>query len=177
MPRALALLIGTCFAFAAWAEPVEWAVADGGNGHYYEAIYWPLSWEGARDEATSMEWAEVNGYLATITSAEENQFVLDALGGCPAFWLGAYQTPGGQEPDGGWTWISGEAWGWTNWHEWEPNDDGDEKYLMTIWWDLSNQWNDEESNPYDLQGFLVEFDPDQTATHPASFGTVKALYR
>ena len=56
----------------AFADLVEWKIADGGNGHYYEAI----------DAFTRIGWAEANtaadalgGHLATITSQAENTFV------------------------------------------------------------------------------------------------------
>ena len=58
------------------ASPVQWSIADGGNGHYYEAVLVPegISWTDADLIASSKagDW-----HLATISSAEENDFVYD----------------------------------------------------------------------------------------------------
>lgn len=54
-----------------------------------------------------------SGYLATFTTQAEQSFVIGFLGGGPQLeylWLGGYQTPGSEEPYGGWNWITGEAW-------------------------------------------------------------------
>src|SRR5436190_21444639 len=53
------------------SEPVQWTTAAGGNGHYYQVVSVTngISWQQARNAAASM-----GGYLATVTSAEENDF-------------------------------------------------------------------------------------------------------
>jgi hypothetical protein len=82
-------------------------------------------------------WAEADrkarlegGYLATITSAAENDFVF-SLVNAPEFFsayygvgpaLGGVQRDGSVEPDGGWGWVSGEPWTYHNWLRQEPND-------------------------------------------------------
>jgi hypothetical protein len=160
-----------------FADPVQWLVSEGGNGHYYEAVDGPMSWNAAAVGAASLEWEGCLGHLATITSAAEDEFILTSVGGRGGFWLGATQQPGSVEPDGGWTWITGEAWDYTNWYPDEPNNDGDEKYLMTVWWDTSNRWNDEEEPPYDVYGFYVEYEPPTGRSNETTWGRVKGLYR
>ena len=65
------------FAGTAIADPVEWPIASGGNGHLYEAILTdPVTWD---DTQTAAEAA--GGYLATITSPEENAFVFSLVDG------------------------------------------------------------------------------------------------
>lgn len=66
-------------------DPCEWPVSEGGNGHYYEVIdmgptsaTW-LTWEQARAAAEAASYLSVPGHLATITSAEEEQFIIDNL--------------------------------------------------------------------------------------------------
>ncbi len=92
------------------AAPVEFS----GNGHYYELIEERLSWSDARDSAVSM-----GGYLATITSQEEDDFIDNVFNGY--FWIGGYQLEGSTEPDGGWQWVTGEDWSYTNWFSGEPS--------------------------------------------------------
>jgi hypothetical protein len=74
---------------AAWsssaAAPVEWRVADGGNGHLYEVILVPggITWTDANAAAQSRGpgW-----HLAAITSAAEDAFVAGLVNN-PAPWL------------------------------------------------------------------------------------------
>ena len=104
------------------ATPVVWQ----GNGHSYEVVQTSgyLSWEDAQIMASGQ-----GGYLATLTSAAENQFVWDLIAAATGqstgpfnlarwFWLGGHQTQPvnpTDEPSGGWAWVTGEPWGWTNW--------------------------------------------------------------
>jgi hypothetical protein len=105
------------------ALPVQWPVAAGGNGHYYEAGCVPqgISWTAASNAAVL-----AGGYLATIASRAENQFVFSLVDDAKFWhqlpdpnnhgpWLGGYQLPGAQEPAGGWVWVTGEAFTFTNW--------------------------------------------------------------
>jgi len=108
---------------AVTAAPIQWEVSAGGNGHWYE--YVPkagLNWDHAREAAAASTWQGKQGYLATITSADENawiaQSVLLPAMGYVRLWLGGYQdraTSDYAEPAGGWRWVTGEAWSYTNW--------------------------------------------------------------
>lgn len=102
-----------------------------GDIHYYEVVYVPsgnLNWYQAAKLAE-----DAGGYLASITSAEENAFVFGLVSDQKYFWvfpeggpmkhykisigpfLGGYQPEGSVEPAGGWSWLSGEAWTYSNW--------------------------------------------------------------
>ena len=100
-----------------------------GETHYYEAVYVSsgnLNWYQAAWLAE-----KAGGYLACPTTEEENAFVFSLINDPRYFWtfpeegghygisigpfLGGYQPEGSAEPDGGWTWLSGEAWEYTNW--------------------------------------------------------------
>ena len=129
---------------AAAEEPVRWD----GNGHYYEIAYSPEKhyWYEARDAATERTFKGVSGHLMTITSPEENRFLLDnvfpdSVTDDTAAWLGAWQDPTNQGAGNNWHWVTGEPWEWTNWAPDEPWDflGRNEMYLIT-WSD--NQWND-----------------------------------
>jgi hypothetical protein len=160
----LALLLGLvvlAWSSGAGAIPVEWAVADGGNGHWYDFRGRSLdgdpnsyTWETARIDALSR-----GGYLATITSADEWSFLRSSMydwvgpvdphyNTCAACgyrsyqgFLGGYQEPGSPEPSGGWKWITGEPWGFAPWSGGEPNNSPNEDYLIT-WFHDSAGWND-----------------------------------
>src|SRR6187551_3034226 len=92
----------TSFTHAEWQQ---WTVTAGGNGHYYEAVLAPagINWNDAKAAA------EVRGgYLATITSAQENTFVHNLITANEYWinagvdsrgpWLGGYQPAGSLEP-------------------------------------------------------------------------------
>jgi hypothetical protein len=136
------------------------------NGHYY----WLVNdfagdpapdWDVARDLAANTVFKGVNGYLATITSADENSFLTDFFGGdgLDGIFLGGYQLPESSEPDGGWSWVNGEWFPYfNNWAPGEPNNFGEEHY-MTYAHDVDaegKQWNDTVIDGG--SGYLVEFD-------------------
>ena len=109
------------------AAPVIWPVTNGGNGHFYLPIAtpYPISWSDANAVADLL-----GGHLVTIESAEENDFVFnlidDDIYWYPSVnlrgpWIGGYQLPGSSEPSGGWTWITGEPFTYTNWDLGQPN--------------------------------------------------------
>ena len=171
------------------AQPVQWASASGGNNHQYEAVYVQegLSWIAARDAA-----ALNGGYLASVTSADENTFiyglVLDTKfwpqnvqGFFQGPWLGGFQPTALQEPVGGWAWVSGEAWTYTNWassgsHNPQPDNWlGIENYLgMLSYGQPAPYWNDYQLDPREnamcgpVTGFIVEYDSPTEVPEPSS---------
>jgi hypothetical protein len=80
------------------------------NGHSYQRFSTPKTWNDAKAAC-----ATLGGYLATVTSQEEQKYVLSKGGQA---WLGAAD----EAQEGAWRWITGEAWSWTNWDGGEPND-------------------------------------------------------
>ena len=104
----------------------RWEMSAGGNGHWYKAV--ALTNDVTWTEADRLARLE-GGYLATITSAAENDFVF-GLVNAPEFFsasygvgpaLGGLQRDGSAEPDGGWRWMTGEPWNYHNWMRKEPN--------------------------------------------------------
>jgi hypothetical protein len=75
------LLALCCFALPqATASFIQWQVEDGGNGHYYGLVLpadpsEAYNWFQARDAAQSMSHLGATGYLVTITSFAEDQFL------------------------------------------------------------------------------------------------------
>jgi hypothetical protein len=120
------LWIGTSIANG---DAVQWTE----NGHWYEAVATggsAILWTDAQAAAASR-----GGYLATITSAEENTFVFNLIDDQSVYWhyepqqsnnwgpwIGGFQPSGSTEPDGNWQWVTAEAFGYSNWRSGEPND-------------------------------------------------------
>lgn len=98
------------------------------NGHYYKAVHVPegISWSSAKAAAE-----KAGGYLATITSQEENKFLFRLVDREELWvsntpydnfgpWIGGYQEKGAREPAGGWRWVTGEEFFFVDWAPMEP---------------------------------------------------------
>jgi len=152
-------------------SPLEWSVEGGGNGHFYLLVSEGVTWNEAKVLAEDYQWDGIQGHLATITSQDENEWICLNFPG--RFWLGGFQADGADEPDGGWQWVTGESWSYTEWHDWEPNNQGGIENSLVWYWPggcgEGGQWND-GSESYSTN-FLVEFGeseeevswPDDTA--------------
>ncbi len=155
-------------AVSAHAVPIYNAATD----HYYDRIDAApgdgYTWVAAKTAAEGMSHFGVQGYLATVTSEGENNFIIGNLSrpetGLVRYWLGGYQESGSSEPDEGWAWITGESWSYSNWASGEPDNNNSEN-VLTYWY--SGNWNDfrndntsgNEFNPPILlqNGFVVEY--------------------
>jgi hypothetical protein len=127
-----------------------------------------VGWEDANAAAQAKTFMGRQGHLATLTSEEENDFVqtnfLANLSGDT--WIGGFQDqtdPDETDPSAGWMWVTGEAWGYTNWSFGEPNDSGLEKHLEIY---SDGRWNDEGNgiNRYAMVEYLVP--------EPATFAVI-----
>jgi hypothetical protein len=80
------------------------------NGHYYEFVTGNQTWAAAREAAKARTFNGLNGYLANVTSAEENAFVTEKTGGSAA-WIGGSDI----EVEGSWKWMDGPEAGTEFW--------------------------------------------------------------
>ncbi len=105
----------------------------------YTVIIGDYSWEEAEEYCR-----EQGGHLATITSAEEEQQIIQAIGQAGydlhVIWLGATNL---QSADGSFAWTTGEAFAYQNWAPGEPSGtDGMEHYLEMYKSGDTWKWND-----------------------------------
>jgi len=162
---ALALILGLSPS-AVVALPVYFA----DTGSYYDYIVGTIWWTQARDAASALTFIdplghELEGYLATVTSGAEDDFLTDTFGGDG--WLGGSD----QAEEGVWRWMTGPEAGlvfwdihedpptqiYANWAAGEPNDHYNEDYLHKLARDYEpdgGRWNDSK---YNRPGFYVEF--------------------
>ena len=161
------------------------------NGHYYEFI--PnigITWSASRIDAQTNNYFGLQGYLATLTAADEAQLAGEQSSG--AGWIGGSD----EQQEGIWKWMTGPEAGsnmlFFFWNNGEPNNAGDEDYahitalgvgITGSWNDLSNSGN--TSGNYQPKGYIVEYggmpgDPilqiatSSTITIPSITNTVAA---
>jgi hypothetical protein len=127
------------------------------NGHQYEVIDVSMTWEKAREECEKR-----GGYLATITSVEEQIFILDFLlkqVKKDFYWLGGYRE--GKD----WKWVTGEDFNFKNWLPAQPDGQNgankiDIARIRPSWSNKGKpgQWDDV---PNSLKiGYICEWDSD-----------------
>ncbi len=131
-------------------DAVQWTEAEGGNGHWYSYRLGDLN------NAAWTALAEAEGaHLVTITSEAEGVFVEavhDAAAPQSAYHTGGFQdtsAPDYAEPDGGWRWVTGEPWQYTNWGYSDGADQpdnlpdwGEGANIMGIRWQENGIWLD-----------------------------------
>lgn len=107
----------------------------------------------------------LGGHLATITSAEENQFLEQNFPQDRVVWLGGTD----QQSEGDWRWVTGEPFTFQNWAVNEPSGvRGSPLKLAEHYLDMrrGSKWNDRDaSGRHGLVAFLVplcEWDAPQT---------------
>lgn len=137
------------------------------NNHLYQYVASTLDWNGALTAASNLTRYGATGYLATITSQLENDFVSARLGG--AGWMGA--SDAAQEND--WKWVTGPESGtsfwsggiggsvvsgqYANWNTSEPNNSGSNEDCAQFLSGGSGKWNDLPCSVTTLAGYVVEF--------------------
>jgi len=144
------------------ADPMRFAE----NGHFYEAVDpFIVTWQAAKDLTESR-----GGYLATLTSAAENQFAFSVAddqrywraGLVQNFgpWIGGFQPDGSKEPGENWQWVTGEPFDYTAWRSGEPNNQGLFKenalHFMSGAGVREPLWNDNMAGDI-LHGFVIEW--------------------
>ena len=117
---------------------IDLTVSKGPAPHTYTIVEQPMTWAEAKAYCESQ-----GGYLACITSQEENEQVKSLVAGssCTLFWIGAQRDSGGD-----FAWVSGEEMSFADWAAGEPNNDGGNENVAAIfqtsngiaWYDTLN---------------------------------------
>ena len=133
------------------------------NGHYY--LYIPnlgITWTEAKTAAEASKYFGLQGYLVTITAADEAKIAGEQAQGTG--WIGGSDA----ETEGIWKWTTGPDAGtimtYTNWNNGEPNNQNNEDYahITASGVGISGSWNDlsnagDTSGNYQPKGYIVEY--------------------
>ena len=118
------------------------------NGHSYYRSTGSAFWTDARTACSNM-----GGYLVTVTSAAENNFI---FGLWPSGWIGLTD----EVNEGVWRWVTGEPYSYSSWNPGEPNNSNNEDYIQFVG---GGKWNDLPNNqslPYVIEfDYIVTFTP------------------
>ena len=126
------------------------------DGHIFKLFSELKTWEEAEEFCE-----ELGGHLATSTSAEKNEFLVNFANG-KAVWLGTTD----KETEGVWKWITGEELSYTNWNRGEPNDAGGREDYAELY--ASGYWNDMTATATRI--FICEWDERKTAGNIFTIG-------
>ncbi|MBV9791226.1 MAG: hypothetical protein JOZ51_23730, partial [Chloroflexi bacterium] len=174
------------------------SLANPVNGHFYEFISQPgVSWSASRTAAATNSLFGLQGYLVTITSAAEMDFIQSKVAGNG--WIAATD----EVSEGDWRWAAGPEAGtafwsgsefgtpvngaYNHWSDGEPNNAGNEDYAHILghpdFGDAIGFWNDLPNAGGDdiliALGYLVEYggmpgDPTLQITGTATVQVVDA---
>lgn len=121
------------------------------NGHYYKIYYGAYPWNIAKEKCE-----EMGGYLVTITTKEEQQFINQLNTSNNRLWIG-----GTRNQQMLWNWVTDEVWMYDNWAPGEPNNSPNvvsNENCVAIW-NSSGQWNDlNNDNTYEQSGYICEWE-------------------
>lgn len=154
-----------------------------GNGHIYEIVSaggegeeggGGITWNDAKTAAEARTMNGAHGYLATITSQGENDYITARMSGDG--WFGASDA----ETEGDWKWVTGpeadtmfwqglgngtlQSGQFANWANAEPNNSGNEDCAQ--FYGNGSGWNDLPCS-YTLGSYVVEYGaPGDMPTQP-----------
>lgn len=137
------------------------------NGHYYYLYSGGIA--STYDEAAQYCGSK-GGYLATLTSEAENDFVYSYITqqGCESAYFGLSDAI----REGNWEWCTGEPFSYSNWHVGEPNGENSyEDYALLYYKYTDGTWNDGDFGDSTVGGgnaFICEWGDYSLEQHEVS---------
>lgn len=169
------------------------------NGHYYVYINTMKAWSESYNAAKELRYLGRQGYLATITSEEENSILtniskegawsggtrallegnrindINLIDGSKLDVLTTSSAVSGDDKD--YYWACGPETGnllkdiYTNWNTGEPNNSSNNEAYAQINFGAAGNWNDLADKPSGIKGYFVEFGGYDGTSDPGLNGT------
>ncbi len=133
----------------------------------FREILGPFTYAMAHEDARRR-----GGHLAVITSAAEQQEMMDAIGpwdepGEEYRWLGGSD----QNVEGRWEWVTGESFVYQNWNGGEPDDSGNEDFIeLSRSGETAGRWHDVPGAIL-RRGYILEIESNNAVVRGVSGGT------
>lgn len=163
------------------SEPISWPMSESGNGHFYQLVVTssPIIWQEAAAQATHRYHRGMRGHLATITSPEEHDFVVERIlseTDHRGVWLGMTDVL----REGDFRWVTQEPFDYTKWAS-QPTQQPD-NFIEAIWHGGEDygmyskvqphvpwEWNDLsiDSMHENVYAYLIEYEPAESTEHYA----------
>jgi hypothetical protein len=142
------------------------ATYSSATGHYYQYVPGSMNWTTAKSIASEQSSLGLTGYLATITTSDEETFIDNTFGGVSG-WLGASDSAS----VGTWRWVTGpegtQSGGsglsfyvsggtntaYNNWDSGNPTSSGSAYYAVM---QATAKW-DSVANTYNPSGYFIEY--------------------
>ncbi len=159
--KLLALVLALAMVLSMMVVPVSAEDADipddavSYGGHYYKIYTDSVTWTEAEARCEAL-----GGYLATITSADEQAFIDEYNSSSKRLWIGGYR----EDDNTVWMWVTGETWDYTNWGDGEPNNSSNvvSNENRTVLWS-GGYWNDlNDDNTSESAGYICEWGDAET---------------
>jgi PEP-CTERM motif/Lectin C-type domain len=183
----LRILSAIGIAAASLATPVlAVPILNPGNGHYYEFVPGQVTWQTALSTAATNSYLGNQGYLATVTSAQESNFIFNSVSSVGNWFSGT-----DEDVEGVWKWVAGPEAGTVFWNggiggsaptyaNWNPGSEPNnccgpfgEDYLHNF--SGSAFWNDlQPDNLGFIEGYVVEYGGLAAVPEPASWALMLA---
>lgn len=158
---------------------------QGPNGHYYDILPTKTDWNTAKTNAEKSSYYGMTGYLATVTSQAENDFIAQKLntdswmGGSDNYQainaaLGFQKYPNQAAAEGNWYWVTGPEAGtpffigtgsnpttltYANFSAGEPNNYNGNEDSTEMFASGGGHWNDLLANQFSLPA-VIEYNGD-----------------
>lgn len=139
------------------------------TGHYYELISGVITWNNAKNAAASRNFFGLTGYLATVTSQAENNFLELRIGGTGILGGSSFATAAGTIGSSRvWKWETGPETGQVFW-------DGASTGLFQNWFTDGNPKNSgQPSSTTNLAPYLFTYNGGQW--YDDGSGSINAYY-
>jgi len=127
---------------------------DSDTLRYFEVVDADLQYYYAIDAADDRSFAGITGRIATVETAGVQTFLMSKFAEFTNLRVGGFQAPGSMEPTGGWSWVGGGEFTYTNWIAGQP-DTVDDSLVWNA--DGAGGWAGFRIYGSSVNGFLVQY--------------------